>query len=152
MGGDPMTAGSRTSATIGWRAIYRTASMCMAVVFAIVGLLFLTSGSGVLRFFNGLSAGIGLEQSPVDATGFFLILAVGYMYIVTLLAWLMAHYPENRFFPMLLVNAKFASALLSIAFIFLHHQYLIYITNGVVDGCIGAFVLILNRKVEREAR
>jgi len=125
--------------------------MAMAVVFAIVGLLFLTSGSGVLRFFNRLSAGIGLEPSPVDATDFFLVLGVGYMYLVTLLAWLMARYPENRFFPMLLVNAKFASALLSIAFFVLHHQFLIYITNGVVDGCIGAFVLILNRKVEKEA-
>jgi hypothetical protein len=150
MQGDSITAGSRTGTTIRWRGVYRTASMGMAVVFAIVGLLFLTSGSGVLRFFNSLSVGIGLDPSPVDATDFFLVLGVGYMYLVSLLAWLMARYPENRSFPMLLMNAKFASALLSIAF-FVLHQCLIYITNGVVDGCIGAFVLILNRKLARRA-
>jgi hypothetical protein len=151
MEGDSIKTGSRTGTTIRWRGVYRTASLGMAVVFAIVGLLFLTSGSGVLRFFNGLSVGIGLDPSPVDATDFFLVLGVGYMYLVTLLAWLMARHPENRSFPMLLMNAKFASSLLSIAFFFLDHQFLIYVTNGVVDGCIGAFVLVLNRKLARQA-
>ena len=134
-----------------WRATYQISARVMAVVFAIVGLLFLTSGGGVLRFFNSLSAGLNLEQAPVDATDLFLVLAVGYMYLVTLLAWLMARHPENRFFPMLLMNAKFASSFLSIAFFMFHHQYLIYVTNGVVDGCIGVFVLILSQTTRKAA-
>jgi len=34
----------------------------------------------------------------IDDTGFFNILAVGYMYIVALLVYFMYRYPENRFF------------------------------------------------------
>jgi hypothetical protein len=151
MEGSALEGKKKTDAAMRWRAIYQISSRAMAIVFAIVGLLFLTSGSGVLRFFNSLSVGLNLEQAPVEASDLFLVLAVGYMYLVTLLAWLMARYPEIRFFPMLLVHAKLASAVLSIAFFLLHHQFLISITNGIVDGCIGVFVLILNRKLVRSA-
>lgn len=125
--------------------LYQTISICLAVVFAVVGLIFLLMPAGTLRFFNDLSAPLGLQPSPVEGISFYLILAVGYMYLVALLAWFMARHPENRFFPLLLVNAKLASSVLSLVFFLGFHRSLIYLTNGVVDGLIGLGVWFLCR-------
>ena len=63
------------------------------------------------------------------------------MYLVTLLAGLMFEKPGNRLLPLLLAQAKFASAVLSLAFFFGHSPYLVCLANAVVDGLLGALVL-----------
>ncbi len=114
----------------------------MAVVFAITGLLFLVVPDGVLSFFNSISLEIGMKEAPLNGKGFYLILAAGYMYLVTLLAFLMYRYPENKYFPLLLANGKLASSSLSLYMFISHQPYLIYLVNFTVDGMIGSVVLI----------
>jgi hypothetical protein len=127
----------------GARSIYRLASLVMAVIFAVVGLVFLVLPDQVLGFFNHLSPPLGLAAAPVQSGSFYPILAVAYMYMVTLLAWWMFRKPGNPLLPLLLAQAKFASAMLSLAFFFAGAPYLICLANAVVDGGIGALVLWL---------
>jgi hypothetical protein len=70
------------------------------------------------------------------------------MYAVALIAWFMSRQPENHFFPLLLLNAKFASSILSFVFFFSVIHSLIYLTNGIVDGLIGCGVLLMFRKLK----
>lgn len=121
---------------------YCKISVAMAVVFAITGLLFLVVPDGILSFFNSISREIGMKEAPLNGKGFYLILAAGYMYLVTLLAFLMYRYPENKYFPLLLANGKLASSCLSLYMFISHQPYLIYLVNFTVDGMIGSVVLI----------
>lgn len=132
-----------------WLVTYRMISLGLAVVFAGVGLLFLFLPGAVLHFFNDFSASFGLQSSPPEGSTFYLILAVGYMYLVAMLAWFMFRQPENHVFPVLLLNAKLASSMLSWIFFFGVSHALIYLANGIVDGLIGAGVLLMYRKQRR---
>jgi len=123
--------------------MYRPLSLVMTVLFAATGILFLFFPDNVLGLFNSISSVLGMTQSPVNGPNFYLILAVGYMYVVTLLAFLMFKHPENRQFPFLLANAKLASSVLSLALFLFDAHYLIYLANFVVDGLIGIVVLLL---------
>lgn len=125
--------------------LYRTISLGMAVVFLTVGLVFLIIPDGVLSLFNVLSDYLGMRRSPMTGVGFFLVLAVAYMYVVALLAWSMFRFPENGVYPKVLIHAKLASAAVSFGLFLYHQPYLIYLTNGVVDGLIGAAVFLLYR-------
>jgi hypothetical protein len=127
---------------------YRTFSLFLVMVFAVVGFIFLFLPDGVLRFFNSIAGYTGMKLSPVTGVDFYLILAVGYMYLVSLLAFLMFRHPDNRYFPLLLTNAKLASSVLSLCFFILHQPYPIYVINGIVDGLIGmlAFYFYLQIK------
>lgn len=127
--------------------LYKPFSLVSAIIFAIVGLIFLFIPNSVLVFFNHLSAWVQLPPTPVEAVHFYLILAVGYMYLVTVLALLMYRHPRNSFFPLLLAQGKLASSLLSLLFFLLHQSYLIYLTNAVVDGGIGIAALIFYLKL-----
>jgi hypothetical protein len=134
-----------------WTGIYRWTGLCLAVIFAIVGLLFLLLPGGVIVFFNDVSRSFGLLPLSVEGAGFYLVLAVGYMYVVTLLAWFMYRAPANHLAPVLLVNAKLASSFLSFIFFFAVQGALIFLVNGIVDGLIGAGVLTLYLKQRRGA-
>ena len=123
--------------------MYRVLSLALAVTFAAVGLLFLVAPDAAIGFFNGFSPSFGVSPAPAVGWDFYLILAVGYMYVVTVLAFMMFRHPENRSFPMLLSHAKLASSVLSLALFLLHARYLIYIANFAVDGLIGIVVLLL---------
>jgi hypothetical protein len=133
-----------------WIRLYRRAGICLSVIFGAVGLIFLILPDQTLSFFNRLSPPLGFTEAPVHGMGFFLILAVGYMYLVTLLAGLMAKHPENRYFPMLLIHGKCASSVLSFAFFALHGPFLIYAANGVIDGSIALAVWILYRNTRTQ--
>ena len=122
---------------------YRKISAALAILFAITCLIFLFIPNEVLSFFNALSGSAGMKETPLNGLGFYLILAVGYMYLVTLISLLMYKYPKNRFFPLLLANGKLASSLLSLYMFISHQPYLIYLVNFLVDGAIGSGVLIL---------
>jgi hypothetical protein len=131
--------------------LHRPISLALMLVFAATGLLFLFFPDNVLALFNTISSWWGMNQTPETGSSFYLILAVGYMYLVTLLAFLMFRHPENRSFPLLLVNAKMASSVLSLAFFLLQAHYLIYLANFVVDGLIGIVVLKLYVNARRLA-
>ncbi len=122
---------------------YKLVSVVLMSLFAVTGLLFLLVPEQVIELLNNLSTPLGMLESPVAGSGFYLILAVAYMYIVTSLAFLMYKHPENPYFPQLLAQAKIASSLLSLGFFLLHQHYLIYLANFVIDGFIGAIVIIL---------
>jgi hypothetical protein len=130
-----------------WVRLYRPASLVMAIVFGAVGLIFLFMPAGVLGIFDGLSPQLGLQPAG-QAVGFYLVLAVAYMYLVTLLAGWMFVRPQNSSVPVLLINAKAASALLSFGLFAFRQPTLIYLANGVVDGLIAAGVLLLYLKRE----
>jgi len=131
--------------------IYRLVSIILMFLFAVTGLLFLFIPDQVLTLFNNFSASLGMPESPVTGLNFYLILAVGYMYLVTVLAFLMYRNPENRYFPQLLAHAKIASSLLSLALFLLHAHYLIYLVNFIIDGFIGVVVTVFYIKMGRTA-
>ncbi len=130
--------------------LYKIFSLTAAAIFAVVGLFFLFFPTSVLIFFNSISAYFKLPQSPVQGAGFYLILASAYMYLVTLLAYMMYRYPEQKIYPILLAHGKLASSLVSI-YLFLKHQpYLIYFVNFVIDGFLGIAALYLMKMKETE--
>ncbi|HOT95506.1 MAG TPA: hypothetical protein PLG50_01135 [bacterium] len=132
-----------------WR---RAISLAMSITFGLVGVLFLLIPEQVLFFFNRLSPTLGFVPSPVQGTGFYLILAAAYMYLVAVLAAMMFLHPDEPLYPPLLIHGKAASALLSLALFLFHGPFLIYLTNGLVDGAIAAAVYLLMRPVKRAAR
>lgn len=126
-------------------AVYRSTSLIMAFVFALVGFLFLFFSDGVLALFNGVSDAIGFPGGPEHAAGFYLGLAVSYMYLVSLIAFMMWRYPQDRVLPLLLINGKAASAILSLGLFVFQQPLLIYATNAVVDGTIAVGIFILHK-------
>jgi hypothetical protein len=128
--------------------LYKLFSLAAAVIFAVVGLIFLFFPDSALIFFNSISSYFGLPQSPVQGTGFYLNLASAYMYLVSLLAYLMFRYPEQNIYPFLLAQGKLASSVISIYLFFMHQHYLIYFVNFIIDGFIGiaALYFFLKRK------
>jgi hypothetical protein len=134
-----------------WVRLYRPAALLMAVSFAAVGLLFLFVPEGVIAFFNTLSVRFGLP--PAESTaGFYLVLAVAYMVVVTVLAGWMFARPGNDTLPVLLIVAKAASAILSFGFFATRAPSLIYLVNGVVDGLLALGVLALYVGARRDGR
>ena len=121
---------------------YRPVSLILGIIFAAVGLVFLFGTDIVLTFFNDLSEHLGMLTTPVNDIGFYPLLAVGYMYLVTILAFRMYLHPENTTYPLLLTHGKLASSILSMALFLIHERYLIYITNFAVDGFIAVVVLL----------
>ena len=129
--------------------MYRVMSLVLMLLFAMTGVLFLAFPDAAIAFFNTLSPSFDMPQSPSSGWDFYLILAVGYMYLVTILAFLMFRHPENRHFPLLLVHAKLASSALSLALFLLQAHYLIYLANFAIDGVIGIVVVTMYLKMRR---
>jgi hypothetical protein len=127
---------------------YKLISLSLSIVFAIVGLIFLLMPDSVLIFFNTVSRSLGMPEAPQQGFGFYQILAVGYMYLVTLLAYLMYLHPEDSKYLLLLVNAKSASSVISLFFFIFHRHHLVYLSNGVVDGVIAVALLVLHRRMK----
>jgi hypothetical protein len=126
-----------------WKRAYRPISLALAIIFALVGLVFLLTPESVHNVFNAVTRILGMIEPTGLGGDFYRILAVAYMYIVTLLAFSMYRYPENRYFLVLLINAKSVSAILSFLFFVFLHPYLIYLSNGIVDGAIAFGLLVL---------
>lgn len=129
----------------------RLLGITLAATFAVVGLIFLTIPTKVLFAFNWLARGIGWPTSPTDAFTLYLALAIAYMYVVTVLAWQMARHPDERVYPWVLVQAKAASALLSLGLFAVHGHYLILLANFVVDAAIALMVWGLCLRPSAEA-
>lgn len=124
------------------RDLVRVTGYGLAASFALVGVLFLAIPADVLSALNRVGAATGLARSPLQGHGFYVALAVAYMYLVTVLATLMARHPEDRAYATLLVHAKAASSLLSLVLFAAHAHYLVYLTNFAVDGAIALFVYV----------
>jgi hypothetical protein len=124
-------------------ALYRLTSLVLAFSFAAVGVVFLFWPGGTISLFNEFSARLGFEPAPESGFLFFPVLAVAYMYLVTALAWLMFINPSEKRYPLLLAQAKAASALVSFGFFFFRDRYLIYLANGIVDGGICLLAVAL---------
>jgi hypothetical protein len=120
--------------------LIRMTGHSLAVTFAVVGLIFVAIPAKVLAAFNWLAEGLGWPVSTTQSYTLYLALAIGYMYVVTLLAWQMGRHPEMRVYPWLLVQAKAASAVVCLGLFALQDQYLIYLANFVVDGAIALVV------------
>jgi hypothetical protein len=131
-------------------ALRKTFSLGLALVFALVGAIFLILPRETLSFFNALSRRLGMAEGPAERS-FFGVLAVAYMYVVTALAWLMYKSPREKIFPLLLGQAKVASSLLSFLMFAIHSPWLIYLINGIVDGAIGIVVLAIYLRSRAEA-
>ena len=129
-----------------WHKVYESTSLCLSMVFAVVGMIFLFMPDGVFLLFNNISRHLGFPESPLQGFGLYQVLAAGYMYLVTLLAYLMHKHPANIFFPMLLIQGKSASSIISLSLYFFHLPSLLLLTNGIVDGMIALAVLVLFRK------
>ena len=127
---------------------YKLISFSLMVAFIAVGMVFLFIPGQVLHFFNSLSGFFGLPLIPVYEAGFYNILAVGYMSLVAVIAFMMFRHPEVSCFPLLLAHGKFASSVLSLCFAVALEPYLIFLVNCVTDGLIGiiAFYLYLKLK------
>jgi hypothetical protein len=131
--------------------LIRLSATGMAATFALVGAIFLFIPDQVLAAFNYLARGLGWPQSPAEAHTLYLALAVGYMYVVTVLAVQMARLPEERVYPWLLAQAKAVSSLLSLVLFIAAGRYLICLANFVVDGAIAATVWWLCLRVRTSA-
>jgi hypothetical protein len=127
--------------------IYKSISLCAAIVFSIVGLAMLFLNAAILEFFNTIAGTLGMQQSSIIGANFYVILSTGYMYLVSLLAFQMYRHPQQSVYPFLLMNGKLASSTLSIGMFFLSQPLLIYVVNGVVDGLIGLLVFVMYRSV-----
>jgi len=131
------------------RRSYRALSLTLAAAFAAVAMVFLIAPGDVVSFFNALSRHIGMKPAPNSGHHFYVALAVAYMYLVTLFAFQMARRPENKIYPVLLMQAKVASSLLSFGMFLFHAPYLIYLANGIVDGLIGLMIGLIFLKSVR---
>lgn len=131
--------------------LYKPVSFSFCIVFAAVGMLFLFIPDKVLEFFNTLSGYFGMLMMDVESFGFYQLLAVGYMYAVTLLAFLMYRHPEDNRYPFLLIHCKFASSILSLVYFVFLGSYLIFLVNFIIDGLIGICVLFFYVKKKRQA-
>jgi hypothetical protein len=128
------------------RDLVRIVGYGLAATFALVGVLFLAVPADVLSALNRVGTAVGLPRSPLEGHGFYLALAVAYMYLVTVLAVLMARHPEERVYATLLVHAKAASSVLSLLLFAAHAHYLVYLANFAVDGAIALLVYVVGAR------
>ena len=125
--------------------LYRAIALSFAVVFAAAGLVFLVAPATLWTAIEQAAETVGMEGMPAgDAqAGLFRALAVAYMYVVALLAWMMFRRPAEPIWAGLLAHAKLASAVISLLLFAFHGRYFAYVANGVVDGAIGVTALVL---------
>ena len=129
---------------------YRPLSLASAVVFLVVGFLFLLIPGDVLAFFNRISKAWGMKPAAVvEVPGLYLALTVGYMYLVAFLALLMYRHPEKWIFPFLLAQAKGASSLLSLVMFILREPAFILLANFGVDALIAVAAFVYYVKIKR---
>ena len=143
------TAGHAPETSPGPGRLYRAVALALCAAFAAVGLLFLFFPGAPWRFFNGLSDMLGMARAPEEGLGLFHLLGVAYMYVVTLIAFLMYARPLDRSLPWLLVHAKGASALLSASLFVAHGPFLIYLANALVDGSIAVSLALFTLRTGR---
>lgn len=108
----------------------------LALVFAVVGILFIAVPGGVLDVISDVGEWLGNEtRAPDTEEKLWLALAFAYMTVITALC-LVAQADVVRYRSLLLVLAvgKAASSLASLGFFAFDEQVFIYLLNFLVDG------------------
>jgi drug/metabolite transporter (DMT)-like permease len=130
----------------------------LAITFAVVGILFISTPDGVIGTLDDVGDWFGgFSSGPATDEKFWLALAFAYMTIITGLAVVISLDPR-RYRPMLLVLAagKTASSLAAGAFFVFDREVFIYLANFVVDASLAGIALtcfaLLGAKREIEAR
>lgn len=115
-----------------------------AISFLAVGLTFLWSPDGTIRFLNNLGDRVGMfADAPMTGAMLWLSLAVAYMAVVTVLAWQVQADPaKNRSALVALTVGKGVSSLTSFVFYFGSAKVFLYLANGIVDGGITLSCLL----------
>src|SRR5574338_653322 len=111
----------------------------LALGFAVVGALFLLAPDATLRVLDASGAWIG-EFAPTPATGarLWLSLAVAYMVLVTLLAWLaQRELARARPYLALLFAGKASSSLIALVAYRTAAPCYPYLANFAIDGAIA---------------
>ncbi|HEX2707745.1 MAG TPA: hypothetical protein VHM66_07025 [Solirubrobacterales bacterium] len=117
----------------------------LAVMFAVVGILFIAVPSGVLDVISDLGNWIGsFPRAPHTQEDLWLALAFAYMVVITGIC-LVAQADVVRYRPLLLVLAagKTASSLGSLAFYLIDEHVFIYLLNFLVDGFLAVLSIWL---------
>ena len=117
----------------------------LAASFAVVGILFIASPSGVLDTISDVGGWFGNgTRAPHTQEDLWLALAFAYMVVITGIC-LVAQMDVVRYRPLLLVLAagKTASSLGSLAFFLIDERVFIYLLNFLVDGFLALLALWL---------
>jgi hypothetical protein len=119
----------------------------LAVVFAVVGILFVAAPDGVLDAISNLGDGLPLgrfTRAPETTEQFWLALGFAYMVVITGIC-LVVQTDVPRFRPMLLVLAagKTASSVAALGFYLFDQDVFIYLLNFAVDGYLAALSVAL---------
>ena len=115
----------------------------LAWTFAVVGLMFLVAPNGVVHSINAVGSIFRIfPPAPDSDLRIWLGLAVGYMVMVTMLAWQISVAPRaNRSLMPFLAAGKLTSSFTSLLFFVFHQAAFLYLLNFLVDGSIVLVVL-----------
>lgn len=127
--------------------LVRLAGLVLFPAFLAVGGLFLLDPEWVLKGMNSLGEAAGVPGSPLHGAGYFTVMAASYMGVVTILAWRMLRHPSDPVNPLLLSQAKAASALFSLVMHAFHAPHFILLVNGILDGLIAIATYSIYRYV-----
>ncbi len=109
-----------------------------AASFAIVGTLFFLFPDGTIRFLNGVGAFLGdFTPAPPSALRFWVSLSLGYMALVTALAYLAQRDLRRRDLLALLALAKGVSSFTCLGYYLFSSDAFVYLANFLVDGSIA---------------
>jgi len=130
----------------------------LAITFAVVGILFISSPDGVIEALDDVGDRFGgFVAGPPTDEKFWLALGFAYMVVITGLA-LVISMDVRRYRPMLLVLAagKAASSLAAGAFYAFDREVFIYLANLVVDAslvgvALGCWAVLGRTEVEARA-
>lgn len=115
----------------------------LAASFALVGAIFLLFPNGTVRTINATGAIFGVfSPAPQSDLRFWLSLAVSYMALVTVLAWLIQQDPRRyRHLMPILAIGKSSSSITCLWFFLFSSPTFLYLLNFLVDGSITIVVL-----------
>ncbi|CUU10842.1 hypothetical protein GBSOP10_108210 [Armatimonadetes bacterium GBS] len=114
----------------------------LGVGFALFGALFAFAPQATLEYFSQWGTALGWEATSPEAGGFWRVLAVAFMVIVTVLAfWGSVPSPAQPALLMMLFIGKASSSLGALLFYWLESPQFLYLLNFVVDGAIALIVL-----------
>ena len=130
----------------------------LAITFAVVGILFISSPDGVIEALDDVGDWFGgFVAGPPTDEKFWLALGFAYMVVITGLA-LVISIDVRRYRPLLLVLAagKAASSLAAGGFYAFDREVFIYLANFVVDGslvgvALGCWAILGRTEVEARA-
>ena len=130
----------------------RVAGYSLAVAFAVMALLLLVLPAHVLQALNRIGDLLGLPPAPVVGLGYYTAIAVAFMYVLAVLAALVAREPAVRAYATVLVHAEAALAVLSLALFALQDVHFVFLASFSVHALVAVFVYVLCLRTRRAVR